>query len=168
MSSPLDPIDEQRRHWQEHGLEHAELMVATTSLVRARQLAMARVDSALEPLCLTYARLEALAVLYFSSKGELPLGKIGQRLMIHATSVTQLIDRLEKDGLVERLPHPSDRRGVLARITPTGRARTKEAIDTVIDVKFGLAELTTKEANQLNDIIRALRVRSGDHGSNHT
>lgn len=146
-------------------MDYPELMVATTSLARARQLVLARVDAALEPVGLTYARMEALVVLHFSRQGELPLGKIGQRLMIHATSVTQLIDRLEKDGCVQRVPHPTDRRGVLARITPLGREVAATALDTVIDAKIGLAELTTDEANQLNDVIHALRVRSGDHAT---
>ena len=52
---------------------------------------------------------------------------MGQRLMIHPTSVTNIIDRLEQQGLVRRLPHPTDGRTTLAEITDEGRSLAKRA-----------------------------------------
>ena len=60
-------------------------------------------------------------LLVFSSRGSLPLGKMGERLQVHPTSVTSIVRRLEAAGLVVRRPHPEDGRGVLAEITPRGR-----------------------------------------------
>ena len=91
------------------GCRVSDAMAAATSIMRAQQIVLAAVDGALRPFGLTFARYEGLVLLLFSRRGALPLGKMGQRLMIHPTSVTNIIDRLEEQGLVRRVPHP-DRR----------------------------------------------------------
>ena len=96
-------------------------MMAVTSVMRVQQIWLARLNQTLEPFALTFARYEALMLLYYSRAGSLPLGKIGARLQVHPTSVTNLVDGLEKLGYVERTPHPRDRRTTLAAITASGR-----------------------------------------------
>src|SRR5688500_17196209 len=81
----MDPIAEARRQWEAHGWAEPAAMAATTSIVRAHQLVLAAVDGALRPLGLTFSRYEALVLLTFSSRGALPLGKMGERLMVHPT-----------------------------------------------------------------------------------
>ncbi len=72
---------EARRQWQEHwGDDAVPEMAAVTSIMRAHQIVMARLNELLEPLQLTFPRYEALMLLFYSSKGELPLGKISDRL----------------------------------------------------------------------------------------
>ena len=72
-------------------------MVAVTSMMRVHQILMARLNELLEPFELTFPRYEALMLLYLSSRrGSLPLGKIGERLQVHRTSVTNTIDGLEQ------------------------------------------------------------------------
>ena len=95
-------------------------MVAVTSIMRVHQILMARLNELLEPFELTFPRYEALMLLHFCRRGSLPLGKIGERLQVHRTSVTNTIDGLEKLGLVRRVPHETDRRAVLAEILPSG------------------------------------------------
>jgi DNA-binding MarR family transcriptional regulator len=51
----------------------------------------------------------------------LPMGAIADGLLNRASDTTRLVDRLVKMGLVERMPNPADRRGVLVRATPAGR-----------------------------------------------
>ena len=120
---PFDPIEEARRQWVAHGWKGAAAgMAAITSVMRAEQIFLSRVDEVLRPFSLTFARYEALMLLMFTRRGSLPLGKIGQRLQVHPTSVTNTIDRLEAQGLVLRVPHPTDRRTTLAEITDAGRA----------------------------------------------
>src|SRR3954462_6514761 len=102
-------------------------MHAGTSLMRVQQLELGRLDPLLKPLGLTFARYEALVLLRFSSRGSLPLGKMGERLQVHPTSMTNVIDRLETQGLVRRMPHPEDRRATLAEITPAGRRLVEKA-----------------------------------------
>ena len=61
-------------------------------------------------------------LLFYSRRGELPLGKISDRLQVHRASVTNVVDKLCERGYVERVQHEQDRRAVLASITATGRA----------------------------------------------
>ena len=137
-------------------------MAAATSIMRAQQLVLAAVDDALKPFGLTFARWEALVLLTFTRTGSLPLGKIGPRLMIHPTSVTNIIDRLETDGYVERAQHPDDRRTTLATITPAGRKLAARATAAVEDARFGLSSLTDAQLRSLTKVLRILRLDAGD------
>ena len=95
---PFDPIEEAARQWSDRWEETAR-MRAVTSLMRVHQLVLTELDELLRPLGLTFARYEVLVLLSFSRHGSLPLGKIGERLQVHATSVTPLVKRLEKAWL---------------------------------------------------------------------
>ncbi|MGH8991572.1 MAG: MarR family winged helix-turn-helix transcriptional regulator [Acidimicrobiia bacterium] len=158
---PFDPIDEARRHW-EGRWERGDAMAAATSVMRAAQIILAAVDEAVAPYDLTFARYEALVLLQFSRKGSLPLGKMGERLMIHPTSVTNIIDRLEASGFVRRVPHTTDRRTTLAEITDDGRDVVNEATRAVTAVSFALDGLSAKELEQLTRLLRRLRLSAGD------
>ena len=118
---PFDPIQEAARLWDQRW-DETPRMRAVTSLMRVHQLVLTELDELLRPLGLTFARYEVLVLLSFSRRGALPLGKIGERLQVHATSVTPLVKRLESAGLIQRTPHPEDGRAVLASITPRGSA----------------------------------------------
>ncbi len=157
----FDPIAEARRRWDERW-DGGEPMAAATSIMRAQQIVLSRVDEALRPYDLTFARYEALVLLLFSSRGSLPLGKMGERLMVHPTSVTNIVDRLEEQGLVARVPHPTDRRTTLCEITEAGRARVKEATDAVVEVSIGVTGLTDREQATLTRLLAKLRAASGD------
>jgi len=87
---------------------------------------------------------------------------MGQRLMIHPASVTNIIDRLEAQGLVRRSPHPTDGRTTLAEITEAGRALALEATTAVNDVAFGLGGLGSPDLEDLQRIIATLRLGNGD------
>jgi hypothetical protein len=113
MGLGFDPIEEASRQW---GLrwDKVPAMHAVTSLMRVQQLVLANLDTILKPHGLTFARYEALVLLVFSSRGALPMGKMGERLQVHPTSITSIINRLESAGLVVRRQHPRDGRAVLA------------------------------------------------------
>jgi DNA-binding MarR family transcriptional regulator len=160
-SLPFDPIAEARRHWDERW-PGGSSMAAATSIMRAQQIVLARVDEALRPLELTFARYEALVLLTFSTRGSLPLGKMGERLMIHPTSVTNIVDRLEAQELVRRVDHPTDRRTTLCEITDEGRRVVVKATDAVTAVELGIAGLTEREVEQLTRLLGKLRKESGD------
>src|SRR6476659_10685700 len=102
---PFDPIDEAARQWGERW-DGVPAMHAVTSLMRVQQLVIGRLDAILRPHGLTFARYEALVLLTFSSRGSLPLGKMGERLQVHPTSVASIVDRLQPAGLVVRRRHP--------------------------------------------------------------
>ena len=97
----FDPIDEAARQWARRWSAVDE-MHAVTSLMRVHQLLLGELDEVLRPHGLTFARYEALVLLTFSRKGSLPLGKMGERLQVHPTSVTSIVDRLEGTGHVVR------------------------------------------------------------------
>ncbi len=118
-----------------------------------------RVDDALRPLDLTFARYEILMLLSFSREGALPMGAIGRRLQVHPTSVTSAIDRLERQGFVDREAHPTDRRARLARLTEEGRARAKAATVVLNDEVFGALGILKEDLTALEDILS--RVRGG-------
>ena len=137
-------------------------MAAATSIMRAQQIVLARVDEALRPFALTFARYEALVLLSFSRRGSLPLGKMGERLMIHPTSVTNIVDRLAGQGLVHRVQHPTDRRTTLCEITPDGRRLVDEATAAVAAVDLGITGLTDREVEQVSALLRKMRKGAGD------
>ncbi len=166
MSSPrlpFDPIEEARRHWEARWpAEAANEMVAVTSIMRVHQILMARLNELLEPFELTFPRYEALMLLHFSSRGALPLGKIGERLQVHRTSVTNTIDGLEKLGLVRRVPHETDRRTVLAEILPEGRGVAEAATEVLNEAAFGTDPLSEDDLADLFAKLRILRDGAGD------
>jgi DNA-binding MarR family transcriptional regulator len=136
-------------------------MRAVTSVMRVQQIWLGRLNEALAPEGLTFARYEALMLLMFSRGGALPLGKIGERLQVHPTSVTNLIDGLERDGLVQRTPHPNDRRATLARLTPAGRKTAVRATERLHEIRFG-TDLDDEAADALTATLRAVRSGAGD------
>jgi DNA-binding MarR family transcriptional regulator len=160
-SDPLrfDPIAEAERHWAERwGADPARAMSAITSVMRTEQILSARLNTLLEPFGLTFPRYEALMLLFLSRRGSLPMGKIGARLQVHRTSVTNLIDGLEKEGLVTRAPHESDRRTVLASITPTGRERAGKATALLNSRLFETEPLGPAEMEALTEVLGAFRA----------
>src|SRR5262245_1466979 len=158
---PFDPIEEAARQWSRRW-GAVEQMRAVTSLMRAQQIVIGELDEILKPHGLSFARYEALVLLTFSRKGALPLGKMGERLQVHPTSVTSTIDRLEASGFVVRRPHPSDGRAVLAEITDAGRAVVEAATEDLTAARFGLRALDDTGLSELFDLLRPVREDAGD------
>lgn len=158
---PFDPIDEAARQWSLRW-EAVEEMHAVTSLMRVQQIVLARLDEVLRPHGLTFARYEALVLLTFSRAGALPLGKMGERLQVHATSVTSIVDRLESAGLVARRRHPEDGRAVLAEITEAGRDLVERATADLVASRFALGSLEPHQLAALSDLLRPVRRDAGD------
>jgi DNA-binding MarR family transcriptional regulator len=163
MSEPTDLIAEARRQWLQHwGGDAVPSMAAVTSIMRAHQILLARLGRLLAPWGLTFARYEALMLLYYSRRGSLPLGRIGSRLQVHPTSVTNTIDGLERLGLVSRSAHESDRRMTLATITERGRATAREATEALNEARFATAPLSDAELEELFATLRRMRMDHGD------
>jgi DNA-binding MarR family transcriptional regulator len=160
---PFDPIAEANRQWEAHGWGDAALgMAVVTSVMRVEQIFLQRVEQVLRPLDLTFARYEALMLLSFSRRGSLPLGKIGERLQVHPASVTNAIDRLERQGLVERSPHPDDGRKTLASITRKGRILATRATALVNNEVFLTFDMSNQDLDRLFQLLRQVRRSAGD------
>ncbi len=162
-SHKQDPIELARANWERAGWGRvANGMVAVTSVMRAHQILLARVENALRPYDLSFARYELLRLLAFSRNGALPITKASDRLQVHVTSVTHAIRRLESEGLVARLPHPTDGRTTLVQITDLGRATVEDATVTLNKDVFADIGISDDESRALAMSIETLRRNAGD------
>ena len=161
LGLPFDPIDRAARIW-EHRFGPSSAMAAVTSIMRAQQILLGELDAILRPYGLTFARYEALVLLSFSRAGALPLRVMGERLMVHPTSVTNIISRLERQNMVLRRPNPADGRGRLAEITAEGRAVVERATRDLMAAEFGLGGYEPGQLKEIFDLLRGLRLTAGD------
>jgi DNA-binding MarR family transcriptional regulator len=161
LDLPFDPIARAAETW-ENRFGDAKAMAAVTAIMRVQQILLSQLDALLRPHGLTFARYEALVLLSFSRDGALPMRLIGERLMVHPTSVTNTIDRLERQHLVIRKPNPRDGRGTLAEITPDGRAVMQRATADLMAAEFGMGGYTEGQLQDMSSLLRGLRVTAGD------
>ena len=137
-------------------------MAVVTSIMRLQQVFLSRADATLRPLELTFARYEVLMLLSFSKRGHLPLGIIGERLQVNAASVTNAVNRLEAQGLVERHPNPQDGRGTLAALTEPGRRLARRATELMNARVFSDVGLDGPALRTLFGALSQLRRAAGD------
>src|SRR3954467_10094600 len=103
----FDPIARAREQWVEQGWgPAADGMAAITSLMRAHQIVLARVEAPPRPRGVPFARYEVLMLLWFSRRGSLPMKVIGSRLQVHPTSGTNPVDPPRDAGPVHASTHP--------------------------------------------------------------
>jgi DNA-binding MarR family transcriptional regulator len=161
---PFDPIRRAAELWRARWGPRSQFlaMASATSVMRVQQLLLARFDATVGRHGLTFARYEALVLLAFSREGRLPMSKVGERLMVHPTSATNIIQRLAAQGLVDRSPNPADGRGTLATITPSGREVMERATRDLVDGGFGLGALSPPELEQLFRLLRKVRLDAHD------
>lgn len=152
----FDPLERAGELWEER-IGDATSMRLATSIMRVHQILSARLDATLKPFGITFARYEVLRLLSFSSSGSLPLSKIGERLMVHPTSVTNLIDRLVADGLVDRNVDPRDRRRALASLTEAGQRVLDEATVELTRADFGLGAMAADQQRTIHELLTPLR-----------
>jgi DNA-binding MarR family transcriptional regulator len=161
LSLPFDPIARADELWTQHW-GGVPSMAAITSIMRAQQILLGQVDAVVRPYGLTFARYEALVLLTFAKAGELTMSKIGERLMVHPTSVTNTVDRLVASGLVDKRPNPNDGRGTLASITDKGREIVEAATRDLMAMDFGLGVYDGEECGEIFALLRPLRIAAGD------
>ncbi|WP_214413582.1 MarR family winged helix-turn-helix transcriptional regulator [Sphaerisporangium fuscum] len=161
LNLPFDPIERAAETWSAR-FGPSSAMAAVTSIMRAHQILLGQLDTLLKPHDLTFARYEALVLLTFSKSGALPLSRIGERLMVHPTSVTNTVDRLERAGLVRRMRNPKDGRGVLAEITGKGREVVERATADLMAADFCMTMYGEGELAEMFETLRTIRVAAGD------
>lgn len=129
----------------------------TFSLLGAAQAVEARIESSLSPLGLSLAKLNVLGILVGSSS-PLTLGELAQRLACVRSNVTQLVDRLESDGLVRREADPADRRSIRAVVTDVGRDREKAGSIALANVQGEISQvLSGFDAGHIERALGALK-----------
>jgi DNA-binding MarR family transcriptional regulator len=162
VSHATDPVVIADAHWKEHGWDTGWHFRASLSIYRVAELIRQHDEDVMRPVRLTSAKHEALAMIYFSRHGEVALGRLGERLLVHPTSVTSTVDALERLGLVQRTGHPTDRRATLARITAKGRRAIQQTCSQLGAQHSGLDALTADDAQRLFDLLVKVRAAAGD------
>ena len=90
---------------------------------------------------------------------ELSPGRLLRETLVTSGTMTNRVDRLASRGLVERLPDPADRRGVLVRLTPDGKATVDSAFEALLAAEREfLDSLSDDQQSQLTDLLRRLLV----------
>jgi DNA-binding MarR family transcriptional regulator len=117
----------------------------------------AQLESALGRVGLSLAKFGVLAKL--AEAGEpLALGCLAERCSCVRSNMTQLIDRLQADKLVERVDDPSDRRSIKAALTPEGRSRYEEGVRLLDEAECEVfARLADPERATLSRLLRSLQ-----------
>lgn len=95
------------------------------NLVLTADLLVKRIGTLLQPFNLTSASGLVLSIIA-DSESPLPPNEIADRLIVSRATVTGLLDSLERQSYIRRLPHPSDRRMILVEITEKGRQVANE------------------------------------------
>ena len=127
------------------------------AVLHASSVLEGRVETRLSEVGLSLAKLAALHRLT-EAGDSLPLGQLAERLSCVKSNVTQLVDRLEADGLVNRTGDPNDRRSRLAVLTDAGRAAYAKGSEIQKQAErelFGV--LTQDESDKLNELLRKLQ-----------
>jgi len=129
----------------------------TYHLVHAAQEVEARVERALDEVGLSLAKVKLLRHLH-SAKDPLPLGALAEKNSCVKSNVTQLMDRMEAEGLVKRVPDPDDRRSVRAVITIEGRRKYEAAAKRLTTAEAELlGSFTASERELLTGFLEKLR-----------
>jgi DNA-binding MarR family transcriptional regulator len=159
-----DSVEWMRQRWLEHHAPKAEHFAAMASLLRTTVVMTEELDRVLKERQLSRTGYLILITLQMSREETRPLGQLSKALLVHPTTVTMAIDQLEKAGLVRRVPHPSDRRTILAQLTPAGHEMTERATLSLSEIGFGLHGISATTATRVTADLRKVREALGDLG----
>ena len=161
--APFDVVEASRRVWLERwDPEAASGMAVYTAILRSYQLLNHQVNDVMKSHDLTFARYEVLAWLATDPESALTLSWISKTLRIPPPTVTDIVDRLEDDKLVRRVPHPSDARTTLAVITSRGRRVATDATRDLNSTVYGQIGLSERQRNQLVELLTQLRANGNE------
>jgi DNA-binding MarR family transcriptional regulator len=128
----------------------------TYALIHAAHDVEQQFEEALAPVDLSGPTLAALSVI--TAEGQpISLRELASKLSCVRSNITQLVDRLEKQGLVKRTDDPLDRRGVRAELTPLGRARYEAGVKAAGKIHDAIAKkLSAADLTALERALKAL------------
>lgn len=153
----VDPIEWTRERWSDEGQPAPELFATLAALMRTHQQVVSSIDEVLKEHDITRTGWLLLSMLQLSRAHAQPLGQLGRQMLVHPTTVTLVLDQLEKKSLVQRTRHPTDRRTILAELTEAG-ARAAEAANAALAERgYGLGTLPVDDARQLQSSLKNVR-----------
>ena len=159
-----DPIEWVGHFWRKQHLGDPRKFMALGSLLRLHQVVTDEVERVLKPFGLTRTGYLVLATVQLSPNGRRLLSRIATHMLVHQTTVTLVVEKLEAQGLLRRAAHPTDRRATYAQITPAGSALMKDATRALEKVGFGMRRLTNAQAGELLEVLNPIRAAAGDIG----
>jgi DNA-binding MarR family transcriptional regulator len=158
-----DPVQWMRFYWEQQSDDDPWGFLAMTSVLRLHHLMTATLDQQLRnAFNISITDFQILKALQLSENGTWLLSGLARHLMVHATTVTLSIDRLEARQLVKRRSHPHDRRASLVAITAEGRGVVDDATRSLRPHDFGLPGLTPAQARALIATVARVRASAGD------
>ncbi len=127
------------------------------SLIHAAHSVEGRLEEALATVNLSGPKFAALSVMVAEDQ-PLSLSELAEKLTCVRSNVTQLVDRMEADGLVKRTDDPSDRRGVRAELTKLGRERHAAGANVMSKVHEQLGnQLSAVDQDALKRALEAIK-----------
>ncbi len=169
LPAPFDVVEASRRVWLERwDPEAASGMAVFTAILRSYQLLNDQVNAVMKRHGFTFVQYQVLAWLETDPESSLTLSWISKTLRIPPATVTDIIDRLEEDRLVRRVPHPSDARTTLAVITAKGRKAATEATQELNATVYDGIGLTEDQRSQLVEILAQLRANGNEFDVEHS
>jgi len=157
-----DPVEWSREQSVAHEQPAADQFTAMIAILRAHQAMTASIDATLRTHDLTRTGYLLMTTLQLSRHSTRPLGQLSRHLMVHPTTVTLALDQLEKRNLVKRNPHPTDRRTILAVLTPAGREVLDKATKALADADFGLNGVDSSLSGRVVEVLGKVREHIGD------
>jgi DNA-binding MarR family transcriptional regulator len=163
-----DPVEWVKFYWEQTSNDDPYPFLAMSSVLRLHQLMTSTMETELkQSFKLTLTDYLMLKTLELSDTGTRLLSRVAWNLLVHATTVTLIADRLEKRGLLAREAHPHDRRAILVTITADGRKLVAAATKALAKLDYGLPGLSAAKAKQLVEFIAPLRRGAGDQDRVH-
>ena len=162
-AAPFDVVEASRHLWLERwGPGAASGNAVFTAILRAHQVLMQEVERVMKAHALTFTRYQVLTWLESEPESARALSWISTVLRLPPATVTNIIDRLESDGLVRRVPHPTDARTTLAEITDRGREVSRATTAELNEQVYEPLALDAGARDQVIDLLGDLRANSGE------
>jgi len=161
-----DRVDGIIREWHARRpkLDFSSLEVVTR-VIRASHFLQAKLDGIAEAYGLSHTGdLDVLTDLDRAGPPhQRTPSELADSLLLTTGGMTVRLNRLQRAGLIERLPNPHDGRGVLVRLTPIGKELAEDALATLLDTQAAsLGTLQPSEQADLADLLRTLLQGLGD------
>ena len=163
MAPASDPLDVSRRYWDDE-LGDPSRFFAMTEVMRLSRRVGDNLDQVLRTHTINRNGYLILMSLELSGTGSMILGRLAEELIVHPTTVTLTIDKLEAEGYVKKRPHETDRRAIRATITKAGRAIARRVTSELGAIGFGLGDLSPAQTTKLAAATHSARRTSGDLG----
>jgi DNA-binding MarR family transcriptional regulator len=161
--APGDGVDRIIGQWAHERPDlDTSAMAVFGRVFRLARVAGDRVEKAYAAYGIGRPEFDVLATLRRAGEPyQLSPGALAASMMLSTGGTTARLDRLEKAGLVERSPSPSDRRGVLVRLTPRGLEVIDQAVGAgLAEQQQLLAHLSAEKRRQLDDLLREVLEQS--------